>query len=74
MTTNKVIGQHQIGPYTVLSLEPSMDEGIKGVIACRKVKIKGIEYDVVPSHDIKYTIAIDGNTSDNFIGETIEYY
>ena len=73
MKVNKVVGQNRIGNYLILYLDPELDKGLNGAIICRKAKLKGFEYEVIPSFDTKNMIALQSNSDENYIGETIEY-
>lgn len=73
MKVNKVVGQNRIGNYLILYLDPELDKGLNGTIVCRKIRIKGFEYEVIPSFDTKHMIALQSNSDENYIGETIEY-
>jgi hypothetical protein len=73
MKINKVVGQNRIGNYLILYLDPELDKGLNGAIICRKAILKGFEYEVIPSFDTKHMIALQSNSDENYIGETIEY-
>lgn len=73
MKINKVVGQNRLGNCLILYLDPALDKGLNGTIVCRKIRLKGIEYDTVPSFDSKYMIAFEIDSDDNFIGEIVEY-
>lgn len=73
MKVNKVVGQNRIGNYLILYLDPELDKGLNGTIVCQKIRLKGFEYETVPSFDSKYMIAFESDSDDNFIGEIVEY-
>ena len=73
MKVNKVVGQNRIGNYLILYLDPELDKGLNGAIICRKAKLKGFEYEVIPYFYTKHMIALQSNSDENYIGETIEY-
>lgn len=73
MKVNKVVGQNRLGNYLILYLDPELDKGLNGTIVCRKIRLKGSEYDTVPTFDSKYMIAFESDSYENYIGETIEY-
>lgn len=73
MKINKVVGQNRLENYLILYLDPELDKGLNGNIICRKVRLKGFEYEAVPSFDSKYIIAFESDSDDNFIGEIVEY-
>jgi hypothetical protein len=73
MKINKVVGQNRLENYLILYLDPELDKGLNGNIICRKVRLKGFEYETVPSFDSKYIIAFESDSDDNFIGEIVEY-
>ena len=57
MKINRVVGQNRLGNYLILYLDPELDKGLNGTIICRKIRLKGFEYETVPSFDSKYMIA-----------------
>ena len=73
MKVNRVIGQNRLGNYLILYLDPELDKGLNGAIICRKVILKGFEYEAVPSFDSKHMIAIQSDSDESYIGEVIEY-
>jgi hypothetical protein len=73
MKINKVVGQNRLENYLILYLDPELDKGLNGNIICRKVRLKGFEYETVPSFDSKYMIAFESDSDENYIGEIIEY-
>ena len=73
MKINKVVGQNRLENYLILYLDPELDKWLNGNIICRKVRLKGFEYETVPSFDSKYIIAFESDSDDNFIGEIVEY-
>jgi len=68
-----VIGQDRLGPHRILYFDPKENQGVNGVITCRKINIKGTEYEVIPSHDSKHTIDFESKSDENLIGEIVEY-
>lgn len=73
MKTNKIVNQNRLGNYLILYLDPELDKGLNGNIVCRKIKLKGFEYDTVSSFDSNYMIAFESDSYENYIDETIEY-
>ena len=73
MKINKVVGQDRLGNYLILYLDSELDKGLNGTIVCRKVRLKGFEYEVVPSFDSKHMIAVQNDSDENYIGEVVEY-
>ena len=73
MKINKIVNQNRLGNYLILYLDPELDKGLNGNIFFRKIKLKGFEYDTVPSFDSKYMIAFESDSYENYIDETIEY-
>ena len=73
MKINKVVNQNRLGNYLILYLDPELDKGLNGTIVCRKIRLKGFEYDAVPSFGSKYMIAFESDSCENYIGEPIEY-
>ena len=73
MKNNKVVDQNRLGNYLILYLDPELEKGLNETIACREIRLKGFEYDTVPSFDSKCMIAFESASDENYIGEIIEY-
>ena len=73
MKTNKIVNHNRLWNYLILYLDPELDKGLNGNIVCRKIKLKGFEYNTVPSFDSNYMIAFESDSYENYIDETIEY-